>query len=293
MSEAPNLSRYLARIGYTGPTAPTLSVLRGVHRHHALAIPYENLDVLQQVPVDQDLRRIYNKIVVQRRGGWCYEMNGLLGWALAGLGFRVTRQIGGVMRQARGDDAFGNHLVLRVAIDGGNYIADVGLGDAIVEPVPLVAGQYHQGHRRFRLEDLGDNVWRFHNTEGAMPPSFDFRLRPELTGFDADPADEGQIAETCRQLQEDEESMFRQNLICELMSESGVKVLLGRVLTENGKRTLLGYAAELAAALRTFGLPEIDCDRLWLKVLERHSALFGDTPVDQIQFGPPPSEEQV
>jgi N-hydroxyarylamine O-acetyltransferase len=88
------LHDYLKRVGYRGPIEPTLEVLRAVHRCHACNVPYENLDVIRQVPVDQDIERIFTKIVHDGRGGWCYEMNGLLGWALREIGFDVTRMCG-------------------------------------------------------------------------------------------------------------------------------------------------------------------------------------------------------
>lgn len=197
------LSSYFHRIGYDGPAAPTLDVLRDVHRAHACGIAYENLDVIQQVPVDQDIERIFTKIVTNGRGGWCYEMNGLLGWALTGIGFDVTRMCGGVMRAERGDEALGNHLVLKVNLDG-PWIADVGLGDGIVEPIPLTQDQLTQHGRQVRFEELSPGEWRFHNRANGMPPSFDV--------FDRT-ADEALLARTCAALQDDPESMFRQNLV--------------------------------------------------------------------------------
>ena len=113
------LDDYLARIGYSGPIEPTLAVLRDVHRRHLAAIAYENLDVICEVPVDGDIARIFRKLVRDQRGGWCYEMNGLLDWALREIGFAVTRIAGGVMRIERGDEALGNHLVLKVDLDAG------------------------------------------------------------------------------------------------------------------------------------------------------------------------------
>ena len=97
----PSVEAYLARIWYTGPREPTLAVLHEVPLHRTCHIPYESLDVYLQCPVTQDIDTIFEKIVLGRRGGWCYEMNGLLAWALAELGFAVTRQVGAV--QARDD----------------------------------------------------------------------------------------------------------------------------------------------------------------------------------------------
>ena len=76
------LHGYLERIGYDGPVEPTLACLRAVHRRQAVSIPYENLDVQLGVNVGQDPEALYDKLVRRRRGGWCYELNGLLQQAL-------------------------------------------------------------------------------------------------------------------------------------------------------------------------------------------------------------------
>ena len=268
------LHDYLQRIGYDGPVAPTPEVLGAVHRCHAQAIAYENLDVIRQVPVDRDIERIFRKLVHDGRGGWCYEMNGLLGWALGEIGFAVGRICGGVMRAERGDDALGNHLVLRLDIDGAPWIADVGLGDGIFEPIPLQEGTFAQYGRSYRLERLGPQEWRFHNRAGGMPPSFDFFDRP---------ADETLLDSTCTLLQDDPESMFRQNLVCQRMAVDGGHMLLGRVLTSHDSSQpgrLLQSADELHDVLTgTFGIRVPDLDGLWERVVARHEALFGDTAV--------------
>ena len=97
-----HLPSYLARINLPSPPEPTLSGLKRLHRAHLLAVPFENLEVQLGRRVGTALPPIYEKIVENRRGGWCYEMNGLFGWALSELGFRVTRLAGGVMRSSLG-----------------------------------------------------------------------------------------------------------------------------------------------------------------------------------------------
>ena len=90
---------------------------------------------------ESELRKAQReKIVTRRRGGWCYEMNGTLGWALGELGFRVTRGTGAVVRALKGEAAVGNHLVLRVDVPEGAYLADVGFGDGPRDPIRVVPG---------------------------------------------------------------------------------------------------------------------------------------------------------
>ncbi len=84
-----SLDSYLMRVGYTGPRKPDLAVLAELAFAHATSIPFENLDVLAAVPISLELGQIVDKLVLRRRGGYCFEQNALLGAALATLGFNV------------------------------------------------------------------------------------------------------------------------------------------------------------------------------------------------------------
>lgn len=272
------LRAYLDRIGYEGPVEPTLECLRQIHLRQVLSIPYENIDVQLGVPVDGDLERIFEKVVVRRRGGWCYELNALLGWALSEIGFNVMRGCAGVLRDLRGDTALGNHLILLVRLDQ-TYLVDQGLGDGIREPIPLKAGTHRQGRLSFRLMEMSDGYWRFHSHSFGYPPTFDFR---------DECADEALLATKCAALQKSPESGFVQNLICQIMAPETVTCLTGRVLRiksdEGGSKRLLGSADEFAEVLdRVFGIRDVDVQRLWPKVVARHDFLFGDKQVEEIE----------
>lgn len=130
------------------------------------------------------------------------------------------------MRAIHGDEAMGNHLVLRVDLDE-PMLVDTGIGDGILEPIRLEEGRTVQGSREFRLEVMDDGLWRFHNHEGVIPPNFDFTPEP----------DEDRLARTCRNLQEDADSLFRKNLICmQPDGFGGTKALIGRVLALPGEQ---------------------------------------------------------
>ena len=158
-----NLDRYLKRIGLDHRPPATLAGLKTVHRAHLLAIPYENIDVQLGRPVTTAVGPIYEKMVERGRGGWCYEMNGMLGWALAELGFDVTRATGAVVRAIKGEAAVGNHLVLRVALPEGLYLADVGFGDGPRDPIPVAVGAFESEGFHFGLSRIDDAWWRFAN----------------------------------------------------------------------------------------------------------------------------------
>jgi arylamine N-acetyltransferase len=129
---------YLHRIGYAGPREPTADVLRQLQRAHLLAVPFENLDINPiGTPIVLSADALFHKVVVRRRGGFCYELNGLFAIALEQLGFDVTRVAGQV---SRGDGKFGpefDHLALVVRVDGATHLADVGFGDFSLEPLDL------------------------------------------------------------------------------------------------------------------------------------------------------------
>src|SRR4029079_16579168 len=85
-----DVDAYLKRIDYHGSREPTLATLCGVHRAHVLAVPFENLDIPARRRIVLDVDPIFDKIVGRRRGGFCYELNGLYGTLLREMGFQVT-----------------------------------------------------------------------------------------------------------------------------------------------------------------------------------------------------------
>lgn len=254
-----DLDAYLQRIGYSGPVAPTREVLFDVHRRHLRAIPYENLDIHLGRGLPLDVAATYDKIVQRRRGGWCYEMNGLLAWALSEMGFSVRLLASDVGTP-------GDHLLLLVALDH-PYLADVGFGNGLYEPVPLRAGDHAQNGFVYRLEPEGSR-WRFVNQPTAGD-SFVFDLAPrELADF----------AERCQWLQTSPDSGFVRNVACHRFSDDGrIFSLRGAVLTtyrgpDKTSRTLAD-ADDFTTTLRdTFLLDLPEATGLWTAILARHAA---------------------
>lgn len=265
------LGAYLARIGHDGPVTCDLATLFALHRAHVLAIPFENLDVQLGSPPGLDPAGIFDKLVNRRRGGWCYEQNGLFGRALASMGFPVTRLSGGVMRQLRGEFVMGSHLALKVGVDGKDWLADVGFGSTQLEPLRLAEGDWDQAPLSGAVEQTGDGYWRMAITGGPMPLSYDFR---------DEPADETRLQALCAWQGSDAESIFVQNLVVQQRRRRGHSMLRGKVLTETradgSEERELGSAQELVATLRdVFGLDMPEAARLWPDIEARHAALFG------------------
>jgi N-hydroxyarylamine O-acetyltransferase len=270
-----DLAAYFDRIGFTGQARPDLATLRAVHRAHLLSIPYENLDVQLGRALTPDPAAAFEKIVTRRRGGWCYEMNGVLGLALMAIGFKVTRMSGGALRELRGDFAVGNHLVLLVAPEDAPdtpWIADVGFGDGSLEPFPLKPAALSFEGYDFRLESLEAGWWRFHNHEFGGAKSFDFAVGP------ADPA---LLAEKCDWLQTAPDSPFVLNVVCQRYRGPEILQLVGRTLrnVRPGQRTerLIDSADEFVEVLaKDFSLDLPEAAGLWPRVLARHDQVMAE-----------------
>jgi N-hydroxyarylamine O-acetyltransferase len=265
------LAAYLSRIGFRGEPKPDLATLEAIQRLHLLAIAYENLDVQLGRPSTTAPEAAFDKLVRRRRGGWCYEMNGVMGWALGEVGFKVTRLAGAVMRSAAGDANIGNHLVLRVETPDGPRLADVGLGDGPITPFSIVEGAFTDRGLEFRVERVDDGWWRVHNHALARPPSFDLHLERE---------DEAALSRKCAWLQADPDSMFVQTLICQRFTPASHVDLIGRVLRTYGpegvSERLLTSADELVSLLdEQFGIEEPAAADLWPRIVARHDLVFG------------------
>lgn len=266
-----DLDAYLDRIGYRGPLAPTRDALAGIMRAHIKSIPFENLDVQLGRPITGDLSAIFAKLVGRRRGGWCYEQNGLLGWALAALGFEVMRVAGGVMRVASGDAVLGNHLALIVTLDE-PLLVDAGFGGSLAEPIALAPGAHRHPPYDLTLARADDGFWRYEEWSRGRPFSFDFR--PEA----ADPA---LLARQQASLQTDPDSPFVLNLVAQQRTGDRHASLRGRVLTltrgDRYEEFLVEDAETLVATLLTrFGLDVPEIAARWPAICERHEALFGE-----------------
>ncbi|MFJ7356518.1 arylamine N-acetyltransferase family protein [Phyllobacterium sp. NPDC097923] len=255
------LDAYLARIGVVRPASLDVASLSKLHRAHLLAFTWEALDAFMGWPSSIVPAAAFVKMVEGTRGGWCYEMNGLFGAALAALGFRVTRLCGGVNRETLGDNAIGNHLTLRVDLDR-PYLAEVGLADAIVEPVPLAVGPISQRGFDFSIMPTNDGWLRFRNHARGMAHSFDFR---------PDHSDEAAIAATLGWLTQDPGSPFTNALAILRHTADGYVALkndcLCRVTAEGVSEQRITSADHLADTFETiFSLDVPTPAKIWDKI---------------------------
>src|SRR5712691_1012859 len=143
-----DVQAYLARIGFSGSTAPSPDTLRRLQLAHLYTVPFENLDISLGREITCDEARFVHKIVNLRRGGFCYELNGAFAALLRELGFRVTLLSGRVAREDGSASPDFDHLVLRVDL-AEPWLADVGFGDSFLEPLRLKEIEQEQCSGRF------------------------------------------------------------------------------------------------------------------------------------------------
>lgn len=125
-----NLAAYFDRIGYKPQATPSLAELHALIRAHVQSIPFENLDVLAKVPISLEPEAIFDKLVTRRRGGYCFEHNGLFIHVLNALGYQAT-SMGARVRlrcKDRSETPARTHLFVRVELDGQHWLMDVGFG---------------------------------------------------------------------------------------------------------------------------------------------------------------------
>ena len=219
-------SSYLTRIGYSGPTASTANTLRAIHHAHLLTVPFENLDIAlgRKIVVDEDA--FVRKVVEQRRGGFCYELNGAFAALLRSLGFQVTLLSARVARDQGGEGPEFDHLTLRVDL-AEPWLADVGFGESFLEPLRMKAGaEQFDPAGTFRLVDLGERL-ELEKVEpvGHWKRQYSFTLLPRRLE---------QFAGMCHYHQSSPDSSFTQNRVCTKATANG------RMRQSEEPRTLRG-----------------------------------------------------
>lgn len=148
------IAAYFERIRYSGPRTPTFQVLSDLQDCHLHAVPYENLDILRGKELSLAPADLFDKIVTRRRGGYCFENNGLFRWLLEKLGFQVVSHFARFWRDEQNPPPKRRHHVLQVTVSGVPWLVDVGVGGVIPRrPIRMEAGlEQVQGDELYRLD---------------------------------------------------------------------------------------------------------------------------------------------
>ncbi len=249
-------SAYLERIGYQGDLTPTAETLSALHLAHQRAVPFENLDIHLGRPIVLDEELLFDKIVRQRRGGFCYELNGLFAALLRQLGYDVTLLAARFPTSEETVYPELDHLILLVRAEDVEQplLADVGGGRGSFA-YPLLAQtseilEQPIAGASFRLLPEGERcqLWR-QEPDGEWERSYAFTWRPrQLIDF----------AEACWFHQTSPESHFTQKRVCTLLTESGRITLSEQrlITTVNGTRSEreLDDAAYVETLRAAFGI---------------------------------------
>lgn len=280
MAESTLRDAYLARLGVDAEP-PSVDALFRIHQAHVERVAYETLWIHLGQRWSADADESLTRVATQRRGGYCFHLNGAASELLRALGYNVERHVGGVHGpDGVTADAMTNHLVLTVhdlpndANESGVWYFDVGLGDAMYEPLPLIPGQYDQAP--FHLE-----------IETTTSPNADWHLIHDKTGWFAEmswrsePADLDAFAERHAFLSTSPESGFVKLLVAGRRDATGVDLLRGLTLTRLGtgasERTLTTQSELIDVLADVFALdvgPITDNGRsaLWKKTHATHEA---------------------
>ena len=234
-----DVAAYLDRIGAARPASPTLDALGELALAHLYSVPFENLDIAAGRPLSVEPEAIFDKVVRRRRGGFCYELNGLFSWLLRELGYDVTLLAGQTVDPTTGEPGHPRaHLVLLVNLDGPRLV-DVGWGEAYRRPFALQAGNEHTDPAiaAYRLEPH-DGRWQVterHDDEANLKPAEAWRVAYR---FDLTPYELADFAEACRWT-ETKSPFFTGHRFCTIATADGRRTLMDERLIDRqaGTRT--------------------------------------------------------
>jgi N-hydroxyarylamine O-acetyltransferase len=181
-----DLDAYFRRIGYAGPKVPTIETLRALQERHLASIPFEAIDVLLGRGIDISPDAVDAKLIGTRRGGYCYEQNGLFKRVLQTIGFEVDALVATVRWMAKPGDVPPprTHMALRVTIEGTPWLVDVGFGSS-VPPAPLrldAREPQSTPHGRHRIIPLGAGQLVQAEVARRWVPLYDLSNEPLLDG---------------------------------------------------------------------------------------------------------------
>jgi N-hydroxyarylamine O-acetyltransferase len=251
------ISAYLDRIAYEGPLEPTAETLRRLHLAHLYSVPFENLSIHWGEPIQLDDEALFEKVVARRRGGFCYELNGLFAALLRALGFDVSLLAAEVCGTAGRFSPPFDHMALLVTLED-RWLADVGFGDSFREPLRLdERGEQMDGELVYRIEETGDG--RLIVARRDAGDTWKARTWKAQYRFGLEPHVYADYAERCRFHQTSPDSHFTQNRICSLAMPDGRVTLSGmKLLTTRGgekqERVLADDQEHNEALRRHFGI---------------------------------------
>lgn len=243
-----DIKKYLKRIGYKDTTEPSLEVLSSLQTAHLFSVPFENLDIHNNIKIDLD--NSFDKVVNRNRGGFCYELNGLFYKLLKELGFNAKIVSARVYQGEKGFGAEFDHMTIIVNLNSEEYLVDVGFGDFSYSPLKIILDKEIKDPRyTFKIERYDDvyKIIKQKSDDGTFVHKYLFSdVERSINDF----------KEMCIFHQTSNESHFTQNKICSLPVNGGRITLSGNTLitTTNGKveKIDLNSDSELKKVLKEY-----------------------------------------
>jgi N-hydroxyarylamine O-acetyltransferase len=226
-----DVKKYLLRIGIDEIRPPSLDFLTELQNAHMLSIPFEDLDIPDRAKIILNLERIYQKIIPAKRGGFCYELNGLFHWLLTTLGFKVDMLSGRVFNHERKDlgPEF-DHMTLLVHLEK-DYLVDVGFGDSFRMPMEFPNGELRDVSGHYKISRINENEYDLRRKE-----SYEWKLQYKFSLTQHTLTD---FEDMCEYQQTFHESIFRNRMICTIATQTGRVTLSysSLTITDNGTKT--------------------------------------------------------
>jgi N-hydroxyarylamine O-acetyltransferase len=221
------ISQYLQRINYPYPLKIDNQTLIDLHKQHVFHIPFENLDIVLKKPVVLEINQLFEKVIMNNRGGFCYELNYLFNSLLSTLGFK-SRII-----SARIYDEYGNsgpefdHMAILVEADK-KYLVDVGFGDLFLGPLEIIEGMQTDGDNQFTITKIEDGDFLLKMCSDGI--NFLKKYRFSLSEVQVE-----DFAEICSEKQTSSTSYFVKNTICTKPIDNGRRTIFNNRLIEKTK----------------------------------------------------------
>lgn len=218
-----NLANYLKRIKYKGELRPNLKVLKALQKAHLLNVPFENLDIHYHNPIELNINSIYKKIVLNNRGGFCYELNGLFYELLLSLKFKAKRISARVYDKENGYSPEFDHFALVVEIGDSEFLVDVGFGEFIFEPLKLELNVIQKDPTGdYIIDKYDDEYFRVNKIiNDQLVPEYIFK-KTEREFFD--------FKERCLYHQTNKNSHFKRKRLISIPTKKGRITISGNTL---------------------------------------------------------------
>jgi N-hydroxyarylamine O-acetyltransferase len=219
-----NINTYLERINYNGKLDMTIESLRELQLAHLFSIPFENLSIHLNKPILLDYELLFDKIVLRKLGGFCYELNGLFAYLLERLGFDVTILSASVASTENGFGPEFDHMTLMVSLEK-KWLVDVGFGDSFREPLLIETREpQFQANREYLIKEVDQYLVLYQReNDGRWKSQYRFTTQPrKLKDF----------VQMCNYHQTSPESHFTQKRLCTIAKSNGRVTLSGVCLIE-------------------------------------------------------------